>query len=125
MPVRVYVRAALQSVSLVGVVATGLSLTPPPTSRLGGLLSCADTDAYIARSRFTAIALALGSGAVVATWSSVSCGSLLCDALLSHLTIIDSTFTNCRWVVVGGGGFHYLCQAATTSPPPSPFARTL
>jgi hypothetical protein len=83
------------------VTASGLALSPPVNSRLGGLLSCADTITFITRSHFSNISVALGSGGVVASWSSVSCGSLLCEALLSRLTIVDSSFTNCRCVCGG------------------------
>ena len=39
-----------------------------------------------------------GYGGVFGAWSSVSCSSILCDPLLSHLIVTDSAFADCSVV---------------------------
>jgi predicted outer membrane repeat protein len=116
--------AANTTVSLVDVAAMGMSFRPPPITHMGGLLSCADSIAFITRSRFHNLTLVQGSGSVVASWSSVSCGSLLCDALLSHITITDSVVKNCRYTTrtqcVRIGRVPLPVPGCPTHPPPHP-----
>jgi hypothetical protein len=62
---------------------------------VGGFISARDCFTYITRSSFKDISFPGGNGGVVGAWSSVSCSSLLCDALLSHVTVTSSNFTQC------------------------------
>jgi hypothetical protein len=81
---------------------------------------------FVTRSTFKDISLDGGRGGVIGSWSSVSCSSELCDALLSHVVISDSLFFNCRCVNLGcclPRGPALSSEPPLTPPPHSPRAK--
>ena len=62
---------------------------------IGGLVSAQDSISFVTRSSISNITYPGGYGGVFGTWSSVSCSSILCDSLLSHITLADSHFSGC------------------------------
>ncbi len=74
---------------------------------------------YITRSRFHNVSFSGGNGGVVGTWSSITCSSALCDALLSDVIVTSSAFHDCSvWSddigASGSGGAVYIRDGSTT-----------